>query len=181
MTNINRDLDRYLKKRKEPQGTFTVSFDSPTGSTESSWWNKIAGSKLEPVEDTEELTPEERVKLESMEGDLRETEERVEAVEEYEDELEDDQERKVSLYHQVLGLFRKRHHPSENEDIDEIEMPEETLIDSNTNEDFRALARIYLRWMERLPKRVKDEFLESEDYDQMTEILTRRGVARKRY
>jgi hypothetical protein len=51
--------------------------------------------------------------------------------------------------------------------------------DVSVTDDFRAIAQIQMRWLGRLPTRVKEEFKESEDYHRYVEILQRRGVGKK--
>jgi hypothetical protein len=41
------------------------------------------------------------------------------------------------------------------------------------------MAQIQVRWLERLPTRIKEEFRDSEDYVKYKEILQRRGVSKK--
>ncbi|MDD9953274.1 MAG: hypothetical protein OXR66_02985 [Candidatus Woesearchaeota archaeon] len=163
MSDINRDLDRYLRSRK----TSYV----PSGAK--SWWEKVfTKAKQEEMED---LSEEEAEKLEEIEEEIQHGEEELEAAHEYEQELEVEQERRVSLYHQVLNFFKRQHHEPEEESFDEVAIEEDEV-----HADMKRLAEIQMKWFERLPLRAKMDFKDSDDREELLEILERRGVARKK-
>ena len=171
MGDINRDLDRYLNKRKDGD---SYTFEVPGGS----WFDKVFAQQEEAPLPKEDLTPAEMQKLDAMEEELHEDEARLEAVHEYEEELEEEQAEKVGLYHQLTRFFKRNPKPIEDEpEIVDVGFDEEQ---EDVVDDFRALAAIQVKWLERLPRRVKGEFLDSPDYDEFTSILERRGVARRR-
>lgn len=153
MADINRDLDKYLRRRKVPAFEEQRAVKAPE----------------------EKLSRQEMRKLEAMEEEIKQGERRIEAVKEFEEELEESQEKRVGLYHQVLRFFTRSRKQPDFEELPIDEAPDEEVID-----DFRILASIFLRWLERLPKRSKDEFRESDDYEIFSEILERRGVARRK-
>ena len=123
----------------------------------------------------EELTSDEQAKLQAMEHEIKKGEEKLQKADPaLEPELEAEQEQRVSLYQQFLKLFQREH---------KLEVAYEqmqTLPDQTVTDDFRTLAGIQIKWLDRLPTRVKEEFKESPDYQTYVEILTRRGVARKK-
>lgn len=162
--DINKDLDRYLRGKKK-------------GYAGPSWWDGMFSPKPKELP-RDELSPAEMRKLQSMEMDLKREEEKMKTVREYEHELEDDQEEKVSFYHKMRRMFGR----DERADTDDVvELPEEApKHDTGVVDDFRTLAQIQMRWFDRLPTRVKEEFKESDDYRKYVEILQRRGVAKKR-
>ena len=170
MTDFNRDLDKYIQRRNDPD-TFSVSF------TGGDWLNKLIQSSDDDFDSQEER------ELRAMEGEIATGAAQLEAVHEYEHDLEDEQERKVGLYHQIMGLFKRTHTEPQGDDVEIADMPDMSEFDmqsSNHTDDFRTLAQIQLRWLDRLPRRAKNEFLDSEDYAEMTEILQRQGVARRK-
>lgn len=179
MVDINRDLDRYLRKRKNPDA-FTFSFDvsagEPSGGEQTSWWDKMFSPKPKEAP-KEKLSPSEMRRLEAMETEIKAGERRIRDVEEYEHALEEEQEEKVSLYHQVLRFFQQSH-KSDDDQIETVEIDFEE--NENVQDDFRKLAQIQLRWLERLPRRVKEDFMNSPDYDELASIYERRGVAKRR-
>jgi DNA repair exonuclease SbcCD ATPase subunit len=157
---FNDEMDRYMRGRKHP------SYDS-----KNSWWSKM----LQPKEN---IPQQDEATLHVMEKDIKQTSEKLEAVKEEEHELEVEQEQKVSLYQRFMKLFQREQRMEE--DIAELEMKTQPVAnDPSVTEDFRTLAQIQMRWLGRMPTRMKDEFKESEDYQKYAEILQRRGVARK--
>lgn len=160
MADINRDLERYLRKRREQP------YSQP------GWFEKIFSATSE--EERQELTKEDREELEHMEQDIHHGEETIEKVHEIEEELEHEQEERVGLYHQIMRFFRRGEHAPRIEEDDIEIVPEE-----DSKDDFRKLARIYQTWLGQLPLRKKQAFMESDDYEEFREILERRGVIRK--
>lgn len=168
MVDMNRDMDKYLRSRKNNRG---YQDRGP------SWWNSIFSPKPAelPVED---LSPTEMQRLQSMESDLKKTERKIETVKAIEHDLEEEQEQKVGFYHHVRRFFGQTHSPEHEEEA--FTMPNTPVVDASVSEDFKRLAAIQMRWLDRLPSRIKDEFKESDDYHTYVEILQRRGVAKKR-
>ena len=162
MADINRDLDRYLRRKRENDGVVTSS----------SWFDQMFSS----AEEKERLTPPERKSLERVERDIEHTEQEVAIAHELEEHLEEEQERKVGFYHNLMRFFQRREEPRETIELHDV-APAEDLV---AKEDFRELARIYTVWLSRLPTRIRDEFKESEDYAKMSEILQRRGIAKRK-
>jgi hypothetical protein len=149
---MNGDMDRYLRDRKKPRPS-------------DNWWTNMFSRK-------QEFPHDEELALQSVEKEIRHGEEHIHEMKHEEELLEEEQEQRVSLYEKLVRMFqREKHH----EYAEEIEMP---VPDAATTDDFRRLAQIQMRWFERLPTRVKEEFKESEDYKAYKEILTRRGVAK---
>ncbi|MBR9700361.1 hypothetical protein GOV11_00675 [Candidatus Woesearchaeota archaeon] len=170
--SISRDLDRYLSKRKSPS-TFSMKFDT---SDDDSWLSGFFNKKTKDEVPEDELSLDEKEKLEMMEEDIKESEEEIEKVHEFEEELEEEQEERVGLYHQLLGMFKRSDKEELEDDDDEVVVFETDEV----KDDFRILAAIQLKWFERLPLRHKMAFKDSDDYKQYVAILERRGVARKR-
>lgn len=161
MADINRDLDRYLNRRKDG-----VRYTGP------GWFDKMFSQAEE--EEKAELSPKERERLEEMEEDIKKREHELEVVHEIEEELEEKQEEEVTLYHKFMRLFKRE--PQEEHAMEEVEIP---VVD-DTHDDFQRLAEIQVRWFSRLPVRFKQAFKESEDFQELVEIYERRGVARKK-
>lgn len=165
MADINRDLDRYLRKRRET-GT---SYEGP------GWFDKMFTAKEK--EDHERLTPQEQAQLKKVETDIKRKEKEIEMVHEVEEELEEEQEEKVGFYQKLLRFFGQR----EQKEDEVIELEHTAPVeDTAAKEDFKTLARIQTTWLSRLPTRIRDEFKESEDYTLLTQIYERRGVAKRK-
>jgi hypothetical protein len=172
---FNNEMERYMRDRR--RRTTQYSINSPEGP---SWWNKVFFPK--PETPSGELTPDEIAKVTAMEQDLKKGEERLEEAEtpEQHEELAEKQEARVGLYEKFLGMFKvERKMEDEYESIAGEQLHGNAPADPNATEDFKTLARIQLRWFDRMPTRVKDEFKESTDYAKYKEILQRRGVVKK--
>jgi hypothetical protein len=168
---INSDMDRYLRDRRRSK-TFEV-VNSRSGP---SWWDNIFKARKEIPN---EFTPEEEAKLHAMETEIKQGEAQLErASPQQEQELEAEQEKRVSLYQQFVRLFQREHKLEDA--YEQVEQQPAAVIDASVADDFRTLAGIQMRWFDRLPTRIKDEFKESDDYKKYVEILQRRGVAKKR-
>jgi hypothetical protein len=162
MADINRDLDRYLRKRQSER-----SGDGP------SFFDKMfSGAKH-----SERLSPDEEDEIEMVEHELKQGEREIETVHELEHELEERQERKVGLYHRLLRWFSRGPEREEHIELPARAPPAE---DEHAAHDVRTLSEISMRWLGRLPTRIRDEFKASEDYTVFTGILERRGIAKKK-
>ena len=62
-----------------------------------------------------------------------------------------------------------------HEDFDETAIEEDDV-----STDFKRLAEIQMKWLDRMSLRAKMDFKDSDDRGEMMEILERRGVARKK-
>jgi predicted oxidoreductase len=158
---MNTDMDKYLRDRKRAKA---VGF-----ANQRPWWSKMFDK---PKDDFPE---DEQIQLETMERQIKTGDEKLKAAVEHEEELEEVQEERVSLYTKFRRLFQKER---KLEDAYEHVQMMEQAPDVAVTDDFRALAQIQMRWLARLPTRVKEEFKESEDFKTYTEILKRRGVAK---
>jgi flagellar biosynthesis/type III secretory pathway protein FliH len=162
------DMDRYLRQRKREYR----SMDEP------SWWSKMFAAKPKELP-YDELTEEERAKLESMEHDIKQGEEQLKrASPDEQAHLEEAQEERVSFYQQIRKLFNREHKAEEA--YDEFEHLPAPAVDTAVTDDFRELAKIQIAWLSRLPPRVMEEFKQSPDYAKYVEILQRRGVAKRK-
>ncbi len=181
MSGINGDMDSYLRKRKS-NGLFSFGSGSPSGNSGPSWWSGILSGK-QPRD--ENLNTVERGQLDAMENEMRARKDEIEHVKEYEDELEEQQEREVGLYHRLRRFFGGSSEPRDEDDaafaaVQAAEAAQNALNTPDIQADFRALAQIQMHWLGRMPTRVMQEFKESEDFVKLTEILQRRGVAKKK-
>lgn len=171
--SINNDMDRYLRDRRRNK---TFAFVNKRESGPSLWDRLFAPRPKDLVQ--EDLTPTETAKLHAMETDIKKGEQRLEqASPDEEREMAEIQEERVSLYTKFLRLFEREHKVEDA--YAQLETPV-VANDAVVTDDFRKLAQIQMRWLERMPTRVKDEFKESDDYHTYVEILQRRGVARKK-
>lgn len=178
MAGINRDMDSYLRRRKG--GGFSFSSNRP--SSDSSWWSGVFSRGT--AKESAQIDRVEREQLAAMETDMKTREEEIEHVQEFEEELEEEQEREVSFYHKLRNLFGRTDAPDED-DADFVAAQaaadaQNALNTPDVQADFRELATIQMRWLGRMPSRVMQEFKESEDFHKLSEILTRRGVAKRK-
>lgn len=183
MAGINRDMDSYLRRRKGG-GVFSFSSSRPSSSgTGPSWWSGLFAGK---AREDDGLDSVEREELMTMEQDLKTREEEIEHVKEFEEELEERQEQEVGLYHKLRRFFSGG--PQAPVDDDEAAFlaaqaasdAQAALNTPDVQADFRDLAQIQMRWLSRMPSRMMTEFKESEDFRKLTEILERRGVAKRK-
>lgn len=158
---MNSEMDRYLRQRRRSKG-----FYEP----EQSFWASWFAPK-------ERLAENDKVVLETMETDIKKGQEDIEHVQHIEEQLEEQQEARVSLYERFLRLFQQEQ--KVEEEFHELQQ-NVVVNDTAVTDDFRALAQIQMRWLDRMPTRVKEEFKESDDYHQYVEILQRRGVAKRK-
>ena len=159
--SMNSDLDRYLRERRRSKGFYEPA--------KPFWQGWFAPS--------DKVAEEEKMVLDTIERDIRRGEEELEQVQAVEQKLEQQQEERVSLYQRFMRLFQ--HEQQVEEEIHEIKQ-EAAVNDTSVTDDFRALAQIQMRWLDRMPTRIKDEFKGSDDYQAYVEILQRRGVAKRR-
>lgn len=158
---MNSEMERYLRQRRRSKG-----FYEP----EQPFWTGWFAPK-------ERIAEEDKVVLETMETDIKKGADEIEHVQHIEEQLEERQEARVSLYERFLRLFQQEQKVEE----EFHELQENVAVnDTAVTDDFRALAQIQMRWLDRMPTRVKEEFKGSDDYHQYVEILQRRGVAKRK-
>jgi hypothetical protein len=162
--SMNSDMDRYLRERRRSKGFYEPA---------KPFW----GSWFAP---TEKIAEEEKMVLDTMESDIRKAEQELQAVQEAEHKMEMIQDERVSLYGKFMRLFQKEQQVQEEFHEIAAAPTAAPVIDTSVTDDFRKLAQIQMRWLDRLPTRVKDEFKESEDYQHYVEILSRRGVVKRK-
>lgn len=159
---MNSDMDRYLRERRRSKGFYEPA--------KPPFWS----SWFAP---SERIAEEEKMVLDTMEHDIKKGEEQLERVHEVEEKLEEQQEERVSLYQRFMRLFQREQQVEE--EIQELKT--ETVVnDTAVSDDFRALAQIQMRWLDRMPTRIKEEFKTSDDYQRYVEILQRRGVVKRK-
>jgi len=164
---FNDDMERYMRNRNRAKPA------------EPSWWSKMFSDKKQIPQD--EFTPDEELELQRMEQELKQDATRIaRAAPEEQEHLKDEQEQKVSFYQRVRRLFAKEERLED--EYEQVEQMKQSAPqnDPAVSEDFRTLAQIQLKWFDRLPTRVKEEFKESEDFGKYKDILKRRGVAKER-
>lgn len=174
---FNDEMERYMRDRKRRSMTYTGD-----GASQPGWWDRVFFPKKEDAP-RDHLTPDEMAKVTAMEQDIKKGEERLEDADDTTHEtLADKQEARVGLYERFLRMFQtERKMEDDYEHIDGEQLHGTTVIknDPDVTEDFKTLALIQVKWFERMPTRVKEEFKESEDYLRYKDILQRRGVAKK--
>jgi hypothetical protein len=169
MVGFNGDMDRYLRDRKR---------DKVFGSHgKRSWFDKIFAPRQDIPQD--DLSRDEASKLERMEHEIEEGAVQLKHVHDMEEDLEERQEERVSFYQKLRNLFTREHELEHAEERLEMREERDEQMEQRVQDDFKALARIQIKWMDRLPTRVKEEFKSSDDYLTYREILQRRGVVKK--
>ena len=171
-SDFNRDMDRYISKRKKPLGySFGFSIKRKKSVTES---------------------PEEKVYGEGKPGMSRlfsrkRVEERpmdVEKYEELEEELEDIEKKKLSPEETemrkegVMKRFFKFFSIGEKE-VEE-EMVDEEIAAPEIADDVKEVLKLSLKWIEMLPSHKLRDFKGSPDFEKYKEVLLKYNVARKK-
>jgi hypothetical protein len=172
---FNDEMERYMRGRRRR----AHDYSSGTEATGQTWWDRVFFPKKD---EAHEFTPDEMAKVTAMEQDIQRGEEHLEAAETpgQHEQLAEKQEERVSLYERFLRMFRfERRMEDEYEHIDGEQLHGAAMNAPDVTDDFRTLATIQVKWFERLPKRIKEEFRESDDFDKYKDILQRRGVAKK--
>ena len=175
-------MDSYLRRRKGG-GVFSFVGSKPsTADAGPSWWSGLFSGK---AREDDGLDSVEREELMTMEQDLKTREEEIEHVKEFEEELEDRQEQEVGIYHKLRRFFGGNQVPVDEDDAAFVAAQaaadaQTALNTPDVQADFRELAQIQMRWLGRMPSRMMTEFKESEDFTKLSEILQRRGVAKKK-
>lgn len=142
---------------------------------EPSFFRKLFRIKRkERIEDSsEDLSPEEMDKLESMEDEVEAIEEKEDELEEMEEELE---ERRESILQKImfsLKLAKRKHDHELEEDFEEREEQVHEL-----EEDVKNVLKIAHSWLEKLPPRAKKEFKTSNDFEKYKGILEKYGLVK---
>lgn len=193
IAGINKDLDKYLsgrraksekrffsrppikivKEEEQPVPEDMKSDEVHVFDKEQGFWDRLLGGKKEVVE--EDLSQEEMERLEAMEVEI----EKVERVEEEHPEMMAElEEVREGLLDKFFNLFRgyeRRHKMADR--AAQLEAAEEAVV-TRMDEDVKHVLKLVHKWLGKLPKRQKEEFKKSKDFQQYKELLEKYGVAR---
>lgn len=193
ISDINKDLDKYIASRREkaqwdffsskkthqPKKVEEVPEMEPGAvhvleDREPGFWERLF-RKEKPVV-SEDLSPEEMDRLEAMQ-------EKMEELDELEQEHPEStmivEEERESLLDKFFGLFRGygRRHKTE-EALEAAAYIEEEVV-PQLDEDVKEVLRIIHSWLNRLPKRVRDDFKKSNDFQKYRKLLEKYSLAKK--
>lgn len=191
MSRINKDLDKYLRQRRENKFSFRFGskhkvvhepvpevheHEVTVEEREPSFWSRLFKREPEPI--SEDLTPEERVKLEAMEHELEAVDEMESADPEHKELYEEEKQSLLERMFQTMRLFRHRHQVEEEAEM--VMEAEDTLEEEKAqmDEDVKDVLKITHKWLGKLTKRNREEFMESDDYKRYKEVLEKHGLAK---
>jgi hypothetical protein len=173
---FNKDMDKYLRTRKEEKLTFR--FGSKDG--EPGFLSSLFKKEKEEQIPAEDLTEEERERLEAMEEEIEAAEMMEEEDPEHAEIYEEARESMIERFFQSLRLFRRKHQ-LEDEEEHLLEAEEEFEEEKQRiEEDVREVLKITHTWLEKLTPKQKTAFKNSKDYERYTEILVKHKLARKK-
>lgn len=127
--------------------------------------------KLDELE--EDLTDEEKLKLEEIEGEIEALEDEESDLEAMEEDVEERKEGFLSTLSRMINVFKKEHDHSD-EDFDEDFMDEPSTPE--LDEDVKEILKITHSWLEKLPVRQKKLFKDSNDFERYKELLAKHGL-----
>ncbi|MBU1975503.1 MAG: hypothetical protein KKG59_03815 [Nanoarchaeota archaeon] len=171
--DFNKDMDKYIKKRKESDGV-TVNFNIRKKAE-----TKKFDEDLEEYGESKGFVSRIFKKTESEElgDDIEQFQELEDELEEIETETDDftkeeiDQ-KKVSVMSKFFNFFK-----SENQESmpDDENMGEDMVL---MDEEVKDVLKLALKWIEKLPKTRLREFKTSGDADKFKDVLIRYGIAK---
>lgn len=182
---FNREMDRYIGGRRSrkldfrfPRRQKVVFSDGVELDERPGFWARYFGHKQQIPLDN--LSDDEKAKLGAMEREIEkidEEEQHAKSAKDYE-RLAEARESALSRFFELMRIFRRRHELEDKaEQIAEAEDAAEAQrieIDAETKE----VLKITATWLTKLPKRYRDDFLASEDYQRYKKVLQRHGLAK---
>jgi len=177
---FNKDLDKYLRQRKDSKLSLRFGRKKNSDEPQPSFWDRFFKKNEEKQIPSEDLTDEERERLEAMEDEIESVKELESADPEHAEIYEEARESMLERFFQSLRLFKHKH---QLEDEEEQVLEAEEHIEEEkqqVDEDMKEVLKITHRWLEKLSKRNKEAFRESEDYEKYTDILVKHGLARRK-
>ncbi len=180
---LNRELDKYISSRREPEGLFGFLSAKPKQKPKAEqvevqegpgFWERLFGKK-EPELVSEDLTPEEKARLRAMQEEMAMVAQAEAQHPEAAPELE---EVRASLWERFTGMFRsyERRHRLEEKALD-LETYERDVL--HDEEEVRKTLKTIHKWLERLPMEEKQAFRRSPDFQEYKTLLEKYGVAKK--
>lgn len=195
-SDINKDLDKYIAGRREkkewgffskakprreqeetsvPEDLKTDSVHVIVNDDEPGFWSRLFNKEKEPI--SEDLSPEEMSRLEAMQTELKHID-REEGV--HPEQIEVLEEERESIMEKFLGLFRGYEHKHKlDHEMDEIAYMEQEA-EAQLDEEVILVLKSIHKWLNKLPKRHRDEFKKSNDFQAYKHILEKYGVAKKK-
>lgn len=176
---FNRDMDKYIRQRKDSKLSLRFGRKKNSDEPQPSLWDRFF-KKDEPQIPSEDLTDEERERLEAMEDEIESVKQMESADPEHAEIYEEARESLLERFFQSLRLFKHKHQV-EDEEEQVLEAEEEVAQEKQEiEEDVKEVLKITHKWLEKLSKRNKEAFRDSEDYEKYTDILVKHGLARRK-
>ncbi len=175
---FDKEMDKYIKQRKDSKISFRFGKKN-SEEPQPSFWDRIF-KKEEKQIPSEDLTEDEKARLEAMEDEIEAVRELESADPEHTEIYEEARESMIERFFQSLRFFKHKH-KLEDEEEHVLEAEEELEEEKQQiDEDMKEVLKITHNWLEKLSKRNKDAFKESEDYQKYTNILVKHGLARRK-
>lgn len=173
MKEFNRDMNKYLSKRRENNlELFSKPKKSEDWTPKESWWQSLfkkKNNKLSSIEKAQlNQIEDEIVMIDNIEEEANE--------EEYE-MLEEERESLVQKFFNMFRFFERRHDLEDK--AEQINHIEEEVIPS-IDADVKEILKITHKWLEKLSMKEKHMFRESKDFEQYKAILERYEIARSK-
>ena len=191
--DINDDLDDYLSRKRRKGGWHFFGSDSkPTMHAnppqdlpedrskvvgeQPGFWKRMFGTQHKDDMIDEDLSEDEKVRLEKMEHKI----ERIDEAEREHPEVAPQLEReKESLVSRFFGMFKGYEHKHEmDRKMGQLEVYE--AESAAKDEEVKKVLRIVHKWLEELPPDEKGAFRRSPDFQEYKALLERYGLARSK-
>ncbi len=180
---LNRELDKYISSRREPDGLFGFLSSKPKQKPKAEpvevqegpgFWERLFGKK-DPELVSENLTLEEKARLRAMQEEMAMV---AEAEEEHPEAAPELEEVRESLWERFTGMFRsyERRHRLEEKAMD-LETYERDVL--HDEEEVRKTLKTIHKWLERLPMEEKQAFRRSPDFQEYKALLEKYSIAKK--
>jgi hypothetical protein len=194
ISDIGKDLDKYIASRREksewsffskskprqereetpvPEDLKTDSVHVIANDEEPGFWTRLFNKEKEPV--SEDLSPEEMVRLEAMQTELKHIDEQER---EHPEQMEVLEEQRESLLDKFFGLFRGYEHRHKMEHEVETLAVREEEAEARLDEEVIDVLKSIHKWLNKLPKRHRDEFKKSNDFQAYKKLLEKYGLAK---
>lgn len=160
--DFNSDMDRYLKTRRDTSSNSGVKEALSGMKKNMGEWDvfslfrkKKDDSVVEEYEDDEDFVDEES---------------EIEAIDEFEEDLEERRESALKRFFKKLRFGRKK------QVRDEDDYYEESVEEDDELDEIKDVIKITHRWLEELPPEVIDRFKRSEDFVRYKQVLKKLGM-----
>jgi hypothetical protein len=185
--NINDDLDDYLRRRRGKSGwrlfgpvarqPAKLPASKPTITQEEpGFWKRLFGAPRKEEMIDEDLTPDEKARLEKMEQKIEKLDEAEHEHPEAAPQLEREKESLVKRFFNLFRGYERRHQLDKR--MGQLEVYEAEVA-AKDEEVKRVLKQIH-GWLERLPPDEKEAFRRSSAFHDYKALLEKYGLLREK-